>query len=300
MLGYHLRVTALDLVYNPASGSFAPSHLEALVAALSAEGFVVTRIPTTAEGVTLRNSADLICVHGGDGTLRDVVRAMGDKAGDTPLCIAPSGTINLVARELGYSRRPKVFARDLAKAYGSGEESWVHAPLYSLGDMPIVSCLSIGPDSHAVARVSGKLKRRIGRYAYVVAMMQQMREWPRNPMTVSGTLVSGEEFVDVAEAVIVSNAALYAGPFRLSPEAALKADSVELITVREGTRLRIAALSLAAMLGLPVQRFAQATVRSCRRISFDRCVTPVQVDGDHMPDCAYAVGPSEITLRYVA
>jgi diacylglycerol kinase family enzyme len=232
--------------------------------------------------------------------LRDVVRSLGDAAGRTPLCIAPSGTINLVARELGYSRKPRVFAQALAGAWARGEGSWVHAPLYRLGDMPIVSCLSIGPDSHAVARVSGAMKKRIGRYAYVVAMMQQMREWPRAPMQVRGTTAEGENFTDEAEAVIVSNAALYGGPFRLSPEAALHADSVELITVGEGTRSRIIALSIAAMLGLPVEKFAKARVRSCRRIEFDRCVTPVQVDGDHMPDCAFAIAPSGLTLRYVA
>ncbi|MBX7541046.1 diacylglycerol/lipid kinase family protein [Qipengyuania sphaerica] len=292
-------MTALDLVYNPVSGSFSQPHLEALVAALEGEGFAVTAIPTAAEGAQLSGSADLICVHGGDGTLRDVVRALGEEAGRFPLCVAPSGTINLVARELDYSRKPARFARNLAEAWARGLESWVHAPLYRLGDMPIVSCLSIGPDSHAVARVSGPLKKRIGRYAYVVAMMQQMREWPREPMKIRGTTTEGEEFADEAEAVIVSNAALYAGPFRLSPEAALDADSVELISVSEGTRLRIMALSFAAMLGLPVERFAKARVRSCKRIEFDRCVTPVQVDGDHMPDCAYAVAPSGLTLRYV-
>ena len=292
-------MTALDLVYNPVSGSFSSKHLENLVAALEAEGFVVTPLPTTAQGAELSGSADLVCVHGGDGTLRDVVRALGDKAGDFPLCVAASGTINLVARELGYSRKPRDFARDLAQAWQRGEGSWVSAPLYRLGELPIVSCLSIGPDSHAVARVSGKLKKRIGRYAYVAAMMQQMREWPRAPMKVRGVTSEGEEFSEEAEAVIVSNAALYAGPFRLSPEAALHADSVELISVGESTRLRITLLSVAAMLGLPVERFAKARVRSCRRIEFDRCVTPVQVDGDHMPDCAYAIAPAGLSLRYV-
>lgn len=292
-------MTALDLVYNPVSGSFSPGHLDDLVAALEGEGFSVTPMPTAADGARLSGTAEIVCVHGGDGTLRDVVRAMGDAVSQVPLCVAPSGTINLVARELGYARKPAVFAAQVAAAWRAGEASWVKAPLYRLGEMPIVSCLSIGPDSHAVARVSGKLKKRIGRYAYAVAMMQQMRDWPRQPMTVRGITTAGEAFEDEAEAVIVSNAALYAGPFRLSPEAALAANSVELISVGEGTRLGIIALSLAAMLGLPVERFARARVRSCCRIEFDRCVTPVQVDGDHMPDCAYAIAPSGLTLRYV-
>lgn len=292
-------MTPLDLVYNPVSGSFSQAHLDALAAALGKEGFAVTLMPTTAEGARLSGTAELVCVHGGDGTLRDTVQALGEKAGEVPLAVAPSGTINLVARELGYARKPSDFARQVAEGWAKGSEAWVHAPLYRLGDMPIVSCLSIGPDSHAVARVSGKLKKRIGRYAYVVAMVQQMREWPRNAMSVRCELASGEAFECEAEAAIVSGAALYAGPFQLSPEAALAADAVELITLERSTRLSTMLLSLAVMLRLPLDRFAKAQIRSCRRIEFDRCVTPVQVDGDHMPDCAYAIAPSGMTLRYV-
>lgn len=289
----------LDLVYNPVSGSFSQAHCDALAAALGNQGFTVTPIATQADTVPFSGDADIICIHGGDGTLRDCVRVLGDAAGRVPLCIAPSGTINLVARELGYARDPQQFARQIAAGWARGGEGWVHAPLYQLGELPVVSCLSIGPDSQAVARVSGKLKRRIGRYAYAVAMMQQMREWPRAPMAVRGETVDGKRFTAEAEAVIVSNAALYAGPFRLSPDAALSANSVELVMLMKSTRLRTLALSVAAMLGLPLAKLGLADIKSCRRIEFDRCITPVQVDGDHMPDCAYAIGPSGITLRYV-
>ena len=292
-------MTKLDLIYNPASGSFDEAHLAALEAAFAAQSFTVTALPTRADGAQLSGTAELICVHGGDGTLRDTVQAMGAGAGDTPLCIAPSGTINLVARELGYPRKPRKMAAAIRRAWDNGPNSWTHSPLYRLGDMPIVSCLSIGPDSMAVARVSGAMKRRIGRYAYVVAMIRQMREWPRNPMIIRGTTSDGETFECEAEAAIVSHAALYAGPFRLSPQAELASDSVELITVERSTRLGTIALSAAAMFGLPVDKFAKAQIRSCRRIAFDRCVTPVQVDGDHMPDCAYAIAPSGMRLRYV-
>lgn len=292
-------MTDVDLVYNPVSGNFDQAHLDALVSALGEKGFDVTPMATSAEGTRLSGTAELVCVHGGDGTLRDTVQALGEAAGRVPLAVAPSGTINLVARELGYARKPADFARQVADGWKKGRESWVAAPLFRLGDMPVVSCLSIGPDSHAVARVSGKLKKRIGRYAYVVAMVQQMREWPRDAMTVSGELASGEKFECEVEAAIVSGAALYAGPFRLSPQAALATDAVELITLDRSTRIGTMALSLAAMLRLPVDRLAKAEIRTCRRIEFDRCVTPVQVDGDHMPDCAYAITPSGLSLRYV-
>ena len=50
---------------------------------------------------------------------------------------------------------------------------------------------------------------------------------------------------------------------------------------------------------LPLARMGIADIRTCRRIEFDRCVTPVQVDGDHMPECAFAIAPSGLTLSYV-
>jgi diacylglycerol kinase family enzyme len=289
----------LDIVYNPVAGSFRPRRLVALVRAFERRGAVVTALPTTREGVQLSGDADLICVHGGDGTLRDTVQALGERAGEVPLCIAPAGTINLVARELGYVRDPEGFAAQVCAAWERGPDSWVRAPLYTLGDMPVVACISIGPDSHAVARVSGALKRRIGRFAYVVAMLQVMRDWPREAMKVTGELADGTPFACEAAAVIVSHGALFAGPFRLSPSASLTVDAVELIVLERPTRRRIAAFTAAAFGGWPLDKLGLATFRTARRIAFDRCVSPVQVDGDHMPDCAFAIGPSGMSLRYV-
>ena len=89
------------------------------------------------------------------------------------------------------------------------------------------------------------------------------------------------------------------GRSRSARGARLGADSVELITVKRATRLGTIALSLGVLLRLPLARMGIADIRTCRRIEFDRCVTPVQVDGDHMPECAFAIAPSGLTLSYV-
>jgi diacylglycerol kinase (ATP) len=289
----------LDIVYNPVAGSFRPGRLGALVRAFEARGCDVRTVATEAGGVAIPSDAELVCVNGGDGTLRDTVQALGARAGEVPLCIAPAGTINLVARELGYVRNPERFAQQVCEAWGRGSDTWVRAPLYRLGVLPVVSCLSIGPDSHAVARVSGALKRRIGRLAYVVAMLEVLRWWPRETMAVTGELADGTPFAFEAGAVIVSHGALFAGPFRLSPNAALAADSVELIVLKRPSRRGLMAFTAAAFAGWPLDKLGLAEFRSVRRVTFDRCVSPVQVDGDHMPDCAYAIGPSGLSLIYV-
>lgn len=288
----------LCLVSNPLAGSFRPDRLAALEQALAGQGFSIEHRSTRAPQ-PFSKDCDLVCIHGGDGTLRDTVQELGAAAGTKPLAIAPTGTINLVARELGYAADPDVFAKGLRAAWERGSDSWVRAPLYALGALPVVSCLSIGPDSHAVARVSPALKKRIGRYAYAVAMMQHMREWPRQAMTIAGELATGEPFACIAEAAIVSHGALYAGPFRLSPKAALAADTVELITLTRSTRLATALLALAAMLRLPIDRLGLAEIRSCRRIDFGAGAGPVQVDGDHVPEGGHIVAPTGITLTYV-
>ncbi|ANY21351.1 Diacylglycerol kinase [Tsuneonella dongtanensis] len=293
----------LDLVYNPVAGSFRQARLDALVAAFERHGCTVRPVASARAWRPAEDPPDLACIHGGDGTLRDAVQALGALADCVPLCIAPSGTINLVAREIGYVREPEALAAQVMAAWRQGPERWVRAPLYRLGELPVVSCLSIGPDSHAVAHVSGALKKRIGRLAYVVAMLRLLRRWPRQTMHVSGELADGTPFACEAGAVIVSHGALFAGPFRLSPNAALAADSVELIVLERTSRAGIAAFTAAALAGIPLDRLGLATFRSARRVVFDRCASPVQVDGDHVPDFgpdrAFAIEPTGITLRYV-
>ena len=175
----------------------------------------------------------------------------------------------------------------------------LRSPLFQVGKVPIVSCLSIGPDSHAVSRVSSALKRRMGRYAYVVAFLRQMREWPRERIGITGELADGTLFACEAEAVIVSHAALYAGPFRLSPDAALDTDTVELITLDRSTRTRMMRMSDAAMMGLSLKERGLADIRACRRIVFDHTITPMQIDGDPIADAGRTIEPSGISLRYL-
>jgi diacylglycerol kinase family enzyme len=289
----------LDLVYNPAAGSFRQPRLDALVAALEAHGFAVSPMATTREGARLSGSAEAVCVHGGDGTLQATAIALGEAAARVPLCVAPSGTINLVARELGSARAPHAFAAQLVAARERGPATWLRSPLYRFGGVPVVSCMSIGPDSAAVAAVAPALKARIGRYAYVVAAARQLGRWPRHAMEIAGETADGEPFACGAEMAIVSRGALYAGPFRLAPKAALAADSVELITLRRSTRARALALSSAAVMRLPIGRLGLAEIRSVRRATIDVGAHPVQIDGEHVRDCAGALEPAGFALTYI-
>ena len=288
----------MDLVYNPAAGRFRPAQLDALADALRSYGFLPRMIATTPEGVALSDDAELVCVHGGDGAVRLTVEALGQRVGKVPLCISPAGTINLVARELGYRSQPALLAAQIARAWARGRESWISSPVISFGGAPVVACASIGPDSATVAHLSSALKQRIGRYAYVVAMAQLVRRWPRHRMDLRAELADGTMLEIQAEAIFLARGRYYAGPFRLSKKAALDSETVELVIMPRAGRLHCTFFALAVMMGLPLDRLGIARTHSVRAVDIGESLLPIQVDGDSTPPRAGRLAAAGHVARY--
>ncbi len=273
----------LDIIYNPASGHFQGKRLHALADAFAALGFQPRLAMTRPEGVSVPDDARLVCVHGGDGTLQMVARSLGERIGQVPLCIYPAGTVNLIARELGYAGDPGRFAQQVAEAWTRGADSWVRSPLLDFEGVPVMACLSIGPDSTVVANLSPGLKARIGRYAYLVSGLKLLRNWSRQRFDISAGLADGGTVRTSAEAAFLSRGRFYAGPFVLSPRARVDADSFELITLPRAGRLRCAGVALAVMAGLPTDRLGLTRSWSVRSVELGNRTLPVQIDGDALP-----------------
>jgi len=289
----------IHVVFNPASGQFRRKRLDALAAALAGQGFDPVLLPSRLEGMMIPAEARLVCVFGGDGTLRLVVQALGDRVRDVALCVCPVGTINLVARELGYSIHPGQFAERLAAAWARGAGTWVQSPLVDAGITPVISCLSIGPDSLAVAGVSGRFKARIGRLAYLVAGARLLWRWPRTPLHIQAETADGRIVELMAEALFVARGRYYAGPFRLSRDACITSTGFELVTLSSASRWRSAVFMLVLMAGLRPERFGLANVLGVRALSIDPGAMPVQVDGDAVPVAgAIHIGMTDRLARF--
>lgn len=280
----------LDLVYNPASGSFRGKRLHALRDALERAGFSPRLVATTPDGVTIAPDAQLVCVHGGDGAVRMAAQSLGERLATVPLAIAPAGTINLLARELGYAANPRRFAAQLAGAWQAGERCWLRSPVLTCNGQPVLACLSIGPDSCAVAGVSLALKSRIGRLAYPIAALSQLRRWPRAGISVQAKLADGSMIDASAEAVFIARGRFYAGPFSLSPAARLDAPGFELVLLEKAGRRRSLAFALAVAAGLSPVRFGLARIYSAGEVRLDGGAMPAQIDGD-------AIAPGPLTLK---
>lgn len=115
---------------------------------------------------------DLVCVIGGDGTVRAVASVL--RGTSVPLALIPAGTGNLLARNLGIPLDSMEEALDIAV---SGQNRAIDVGLATFDDgidHVYVVMSGIGLDAEIMAQTDDRLKKRMGWGAYVVAGGTQM------------------------------------------------------------------------------------------------------------------------------
>jgi diacylglycerol kinase (ATP) len=163
-------------VYNPIKGDAAT--LRATVSRLSAAAgwgeprFYETTIEDLGAGVTrqaLADGADAVLVSGGDGTVRAVAETMTGSG--VPLTIVPSGTGNLLARNL---LLPLTDPAAMVQATFDGDRLPVDVGFAAIRredgtseERAFVVMGGMGLDAAMIANTSGDLKKRVGWIAYV-------------------------------------------------------------------------------------------------------------------------------------
>ncbi|MCR2783506.1 MULTISPECIES: diacylglycerol kinase family protein [unclassified Microbacterium] len=164
------------LVYNPIKVDVAA--LSASVARLSAEAgweppllfaTTVDDLGDAATGEALTQGVTAVLVAGGDGTVRAVAGALSDTG--IPLTIVPSGTGNLLARNL---RLPLSDAETMIRATFTGQTQAIdigfaqlRRPDGRVDEHPFVVMGGMGLDAAMIANTNPQLKKTVGWVAYV-------------------------------------------------------------------------------------------------------------------------------------
>jgi diacylglycerol kinase family enzyme len=262
----------VQLFVNGRAGSLSHRRVEALKRALEAAGAQVIESPSGSDPLHVADDATHVCAVGGDGTLRYVTAAVARTGRAIPMGIFPSGTVNLLAREYGYGRDPAAFARRILGTGTPRLGRYAH-----LGDTMMFTCASVGPDSAAVAELSPRLKRIIGRLAYGVAFLHVLINWPRPKLR----LEANGETID-CEAVFIAKGFYYAGPWSFAPQAAADDPFLHVVALRRARR-RDFARFMSALLSHRKDLSGDANlVRfSCDALRIDGAgAPPLQADGD--------------------
>jgi len=287
----------VELIHNPASGTHDEFRLDVLSHAFQACGAEVRLGRTEPDGrFEIFPECDLVCVSGGDGALRLVVASMAKAGLAKPLCVFPAGTVNLVARELGYSSDPEIFAREIMAGFLAKDKARLHAPLVTSDNSPFVACISAGPDGQAVARHSPALKKRIGGAAYAWSLVQLLADWPKLRFSLLVDWPDGTRTQLTCAALYVIKARHYAGKWTLAPTAEMASDIFHVISLSRARRRDFFKFLMTVALGRDPARldFVQSLPARGLTITADdepSRLAAFQVDGDML-----AAQPSEIRM----
>ncbi len=279
----------VELIHNPASGTHDQFRLDILSHAFQACGAKVRVGTTKHDGrFEIFPESDLVCVSGGDGALRLVVASMVRSGIAKPLCVFPAGTVNLVAKELGYSSDPEKFAREIMAGFLAKAIARLEAPLVTSDDQPFVACISAGPDGQAVARHSPALKKRIGGAAYAFSLIKLLADWPRLRFSLEVEAPDSTKTQLSSAAFYVIKAHHYAGNWTLSPGATIASDICHVISLRRARRRDFFRFLATVALGRDPARLAfvqSLPARSLTIIADDEPsrLAAFQVDGDMLP-----------------
>jgi len=207
----------LIVIYNPAAGQRRSSRLWRVLDILSGNGIRVRLEETSRAGhatelarEAARIPGQLVVAAGGDGTIAEIANGLAGSS--ARLGVIPLGTANVLASELNLPLSPQAVAAALA--FGRTRSLWPGIARGAGPDRVFVQMLGVGLDAQVVHRLPIRLKRALGRSAYVLQTLRELVRYDYAPVRLRIDGKAAE-----AGSVIVSKGTLYAGQYMLAPDA---------------------------------------------------------------------------------
>lgn len=181
-----------------------------------------TSISDNGQGLTrdaVAAGTAVVLAAGGDGTVRAVAEALRHTG--VPLAVIPSGTGNLLARNLGLALNNHL--ESVLVAFAGADKPidlGVTEILRMDGTREAHSFLvmaGLGLDATMIARTNPRLKKAVGWLAYVDAIGRSLPEI--KPIKLLFSLDGAPERASSAHTVIIGNCGLLPGGFLLIPDA---------------------------------------------------------------------------------
>ncbi|QRM31063.1 diacylglycerol kinase family protein [Microvirga sp. VF16] len=287
----------LLVIHNPTAGRGERRRLAAILAAFRKEAVHVELQATASAGDAervardCRSDIDVLVVAGGDGTINEATNGLMAWEGASVLAlgIIPIGTTNVLARDLRIPRQADALARLLAH----GRTREIHVGCAN-GRYFSLMC-GVGMDAHIVNRTSLRLKKRIGKLAYV---LQGLRELVAGVPRRYRVEIDGSEVVEAAS-VIVAKSRFYGGEFQLAPQADIGKPEFQVCLFLRGGRLStllyIIGMGIGHLDRMPGYRTVAA--KAVRISGHDG--DPAQLDGDCRGNLPLEIGLGERPLSVI-
>lgn len=264
------------LIFNPKSGrQLTGRFLPELLEILERGGFTVEPMPTAGPGDATRiaqefaakGDIEIAFALGGDGTLREV--AAGLAGSEVALGPLPGGTTNVLAIELGLTRRPLEAARELSGAAPRPFDVGM------AGQKPFLMMASAGIDAAIMSRQNQDLKKHLGKGAVALEGVRSFFTYDYPPMEVE---IDGK--VATASFLAVCNIPFYGGPMRMAPAADPRDGLLDVVMLHAGGRIVTAAFLASFLSGRHLDRPGVSSFRTDHLVLRGPLPFGLQVDGD--------------------
>jgi len=281
----------LAIIFNPAARGEKARSLEEKVRSLTGPD---TPLFTSRPGETAALARQLaqeghstIVAAGGDGTINEVINGIAGL--DISLGILPTGTMNILACELGL---PTTQLEQCWEIIQSGFTRSID--LAMANDQYFVQLAGIGLDALAVRETDLNMRKTIGPISYIFAAAQIIgRPAPRLEICFNERETMGGCFV------LVGNGRFYGGPLSFFPNAKNDDGLLDVLVFKHQGYLDIIRYLQGVLIGNHAD-FADIEYRQIHslRVISDRRV-PVEIDGEvsfHTP-AHFRVGPSKLRVH---
>jgi diacylglycerol kinase (ATP) len=237
-LGLH----RLGVVFNPESGGGEFRRtLPALLELLRAQGVELLEFPTTHVGhaIELARAAvaagvEAVCAIGGDGTVNEVINGIADTG--VPLLVVPTGTVNVLAMELGIPLEPA----DACLLASQGHLSSIDLGL--AGERYFALMAGVGLDAMVVNSLNPALKKALKEAAFAVHGLATFFRSDFPKLRVETAEQTTEGYF-----VVIGNAANYSGSFGITTKASMRDGLLDVCVLQTPSPLGTAYYWLAAL-----------------------------------------------------
>jgi diacylglycerol kinase (ATP) len=284
------------LIYNPAAGQrWRRPEPEHVVRELARHGWDAELHQTRGQD----HATELVRAHlaarheavwscGGDGTLAQCATALVDSG--VPLGIIPSGTVNVIAREIGL---PSGAGRAIAAA--AQARACRTFRTWRANGRAVVLGVGTGFDARAMGNVSLPAKAALGMAAIGARGVWEWARYDFPPLRVTGEDARGRRFDARATQVLATVPRHFAGSHVLAPDADPADALIDVVLFHGRSRARLAAFWLGVELpGAAQLRVPGVETLRARRLTIeatDGRAEPTHLNGDVVETTPVRVEP---------
>ena len=284
----------IAIIYNPNAGQNRKHFLSRVLLFLEENNISFSLLATEkpnhatkiAEKLIDDDEYTKIVAAGGDGTINEVINGL--YGSDKALGIIPLGTVSVLAREVGLDLDPKhvadaIIKRKIINIF----PAMIEGRCFSL-------MASVGIDALSVKNVNLRLKKAIGKSAYVFSFIREAMKSKNNSHMVKIKKVEHKSYY-----TIIAKGRYYAGEYICAPDATIEDKNLHVVMLKKKGLFELFKFFW-AILRNKVSSLKHVDIIAASALTvFSKNEEAIQIDGDYYGQLPVTINVAEKAIKLI-